>query len=114
MDITIVTTSEERKEYEKCVNARCEYVSNNITREEWEKFPKKVWVDVVDGGRGVNCPAFLVVDNSDGQCFVEEFETLDGAMLYASGIKLTTENQEDWDYMGALRDGGELIGREPE
>lgn len=41
-------------------------------------------------------------------------ETLDGAMLYAAGIKLTTENQENWDYMGALRDGGELIGREPE
>ena len=55
-----------------------------------------------------------MVDNTQGDCFVEEFDTLDGAMLYAAGIYLTSENQSNWDYMGALKEGGDLTEREPE
>lgn len=108
MEITIVTTEYEREEYNKTLDARCAFVSNEITREQWECFPKKVWVDLVsqDGSS-----LFIVVDNQDSNCLVEEFQTLDGALLYATDCKLTTEDQEDWDYMGALRDGGDIIER---
>ena len=111
MEITLVTEKWEREEYKKAIDA---YWDKNISSEEKDKIPKKVWVDLVDDVRGVKCHPFLVVDNTQGQCFVEEFETLDGAMLYAGGIKLVPDNQSDWDYMGALKDGGDLTEREPE
>jgi hypothetical protein len=101
MEITIVTTEEEREEYKKTLDARCAFISNKITREQWENFPKKVWVDLVNQ---YGSTLFIVVDNQDSNCFVEEFQTLDGALLYATDCKLTTEDQEDWDYMGALRE----------
>ena len=110
MEITIVTTEEEREEYNKTLDARCDFVSNKITREQWEGSPKKVWVDLVNPDGRTSSP-FIVVDNQDGNCWVEEFETLDGALLYATNCKLTPEDQEDWDYMGALKDGGDIIER---
>ena len=110
MEITIVTTEEEREEYKKTIDARCAFVSNEITREQWNSFPKKVWVDLAHPF-GITSPSFLVVDNRDSNCWVEEFKTLDGALLYATDSKLTTEGQGDWDYMGALKDGGDIVER---
>jgi hypothetical protein len=49
---------------------------------------------------------FTVVDNREGECFVEGFSTLDGAILYICDCYITCENQEDWDYMGAVKDRG--------
>ena len=113
MEITIVTTEGEREEYKKIVDARCAFVSNEITREQWESFPKKVWVDLVHPF-GSTSSSFIVVDNRDGNCWVEEFNTLDGALLYATDCKITAEGKEDWDYMGALKDGGDLTERLPQ
>jgi hypothetical protein len=108
MEITIVTNEFEREECKKTVDARCAFVSNEITREQWEGFPKKVWVDL----ESPDGPSpFVVVDNRDCNCWVEAFKTLDGALLYATDCKLTAEDQEDWDYMGALKDGGDIVER---
>ena len=98
MEITIVTTEGEREEYKKTVDARCAFASNEITREQWESFPQKVWVDLVNP-EGRQSPTFLVVDNQGGNCWVKELETLDGAMMWALGLKITT------------RDGGDFIER---
>lgn len=113
MEITIVTTEGEREEYKKTIDARCAFVNNEITREQWESFPKKVWVDLVLPSGGTPS-LFMVVDNRDGNCWVEAFETLDGALLYATDCKMTAEGQEDWDCMGALKDGGDLTKRVPQ
>ena len=111
MEITLVTNKWEREEYKKAINAYCD---EDISSEEKDKIPKKVWVDLVEDGHGGKRSTFVVVDNTQGDCFVEEFDTLDGAMLYAAGIYLTSENQSNWDYMGALKEGGDLTEREPE
>lgn len=105
MEITLVTNKQEREEYKKAIDTYC---NEKVSSDEKDKLPKKVWVDLVNDGRGVKGPPFVVVDNTQGNCFIEEFETLDGAILYAAGIYLTPENQSDWDYMGALKDGGDL------
>lgn len=110
MEIIIVTTERERDEYLKVIDAYGQVSCGSMTNEEYDKLPRKVWVDLVNPDGRTSSP-FIVVDNQDGNCWVEEFETLDGALLYATNTKLTTEGQEDWDYMGALKDGGDIIER---
>ena len=40
--------------------------------------------------------------------FVESFDTIDGALLYALGIRSDDNPVRDWDRGGALKDWGEL------
>lgn len=113
MEITIVTQEWERDEYRKVVDAYGQVSCGSMTNEEYDKLPRKVWVDLVNPGGRTSSP-FVVVDNRDGNCWVEEFKTLDGALLYATDCKITAEGQGDWDYMGALKDGGDLTKRIPQ
>jgi len=110
MEVTIVTTKAERDEMKRTLN---DYADLKVSRKEFhEKYPRKVWIDTEacsDNCRDIL--QFLMVDNREGDCFVESFDTLDGAILYATGVYMTTEHQEDWDYMGAVKDGGDILPR---
>jgi len=54
---------------------------------------------------------FVVVDSqTDGKnVFVESFDTIDGALLYALGIRSDDNPVRDWDRDGALKDWGNFV-----
>ena len=109
MEVTIVTTSAERDEMKRTLDGYQKVVSNEITPDEFRRgYPHKVWIDTELCAMQYAGLPFLVVDNRDGECFCEDFATLDGAVLYATDVYMTPEHQEDWDYMGAVRDGGDI------
>ena len=62
---------------------------------------KCVWIRT-NKRLGDNTHPFTVIDNRQGQCLVEDFYTLDGAMMFALDIRCTTENQAKWDKLGQL------------
>lgn len=43
---------------------------------------------------------FTVVDNRGHEAWVEDFDTLDGALAYAIDLKTTAEGQSEWDLQG--------------
>lgn len=53
---------------------------------------------------------FTVVDSQpDGMdVFVDSFDTIDGALLYALGIK-DADTKGSWDHNGALKDWGNFV-----
>ena len=54
---------------------------------------------------------FVVVDSQpDGKdVFVESFDTIDGALLYAFGIRSDDNPIRAWDRGGALKDWGNFV-----
>lgn len=112
MELTIVTTQAERDEMKATLDAYADLIGNGLTKEEFKaRYPRKVWLDTEECSNHQKFPdllPFLVVDNRDGECFAEGFDTLDGALLYATDVHTTTERQSEWDYMGAVKDGGDL------
>jgi len=54
---------------------------------------------------------FVVVDSQPKgrDVFVESFDTIDGALLYALGIRSDVNQIEAWDRMGALKDRGNFV-----
>lgn len=54
---------------------------------------------------------FVVVDSQmDGKdVFVESFDTIDGALLYALGIRSDDNPVRDWDRHDALKDWGNFV-----
>lgn len=111
MQLTIVTTQAERDEKRRTLNAWADYIGGEMSREEFlRNYPRKVWLDMSPRSSGDELQ-FVVVDNREGECFCEDFATLDGAMLYATDVKTTSEYQAEWDYMGSLKDGGDIVDR---
>lgn len=53
---------------------------------------------------------FVVVDSPSGgrDVFVESFDTIDGALLYALGIK-DASTKGSWDHNGALAEWGNFV-----
>lgn len=52
---------------------------------------------------------FVVVDSPTGEnVFVESFDTIDGALLYALGIR-SDNPVRDWDRHDALKDWGNFV-----
>lgn len=52
---------------------------------------------------------FVVVDSPTGKdVFVESFDTIDGALMYALGIH-ETDTRDDWDHDGSLKDRGNFV-----
>lgn len=115
MELTIVTTQAERDKMKATLDAYADLPGNGMTKEEFKaRYPRKVWLDTEECSNRRKFPdllPFLVVDNRDGECFVEGFETLDGALLYATDVHTTTERQSEWDYKGAVEEGGDLVRR---
>lgn len=54
---------------------------------------------------------FVVVDSEPAgkDVFVESFETIDGALLYALGIRSDDNPVRDWDRHNALKDWGNFV-----
>lgn len=54
---------------------------------------------------------FVVVDSPSGgkEVFVESFDTIDGALLYALGIRSDDNPVRDWDRNDALKDWGNFV-----
>ena len=53
---------------------------------------------------------FVVVDSPTGKdVFVESFDTIDGALLYALGIRSDDNPVRDWDRHDALKDWGNFV-----
>lgn len=54
---------------------------------------------------------FVVVDSASGgkDVFVESFDTIDGALLYALGIRSDDNPVRDWDRHDALKDYGSFV-----
>ena len=99
MDITFVTTETERNEYKHAIE-ECD------TPKHMQKAKRKVWVDLKVAGRGEvgqGTPRYLVVDNREGDAWTEDFDTLDGAMMYALDHKLTSLHQHLWDVEGRMK-----------
>lgn len=115
MELTIVTTQAERDEMKATLDAYADLIGNGLTKKEFmARYPRKVWLDTEECSncrRPRDLSPFLVVDNRDGECFAEGFDTLDGALLYATDVHTTTERQSEWDYLGAVEEGGDLVRR---
>lgn len=112
MELTIVTTQAERDEMKATLDAYADLIGNGMTKEEFKaRYPRKVWLDTEECSnrqRPRDLSPFLVVDNREGECFAEGFDTLDGALLYATDVYMTTERQSEWDYLGAVEEGGDI------
>ena len=54
---------------------------------------------------------FVVVDSqpSGRDVFVESFDTIDGGLLYALGVRSDDNPIGDWDRSGALKEWGNFI-----
>lgn len=57
---------------------------------------------------------FTVIDSPTGKdVYVESFDTIDGALMYALGIKSDVEKKDDpvlgWDRHDALKDWGNFV-----
>lgn len=108
MNVEIVTDETGMEVVNRVMNGHASMISGDIGRKEWEdeaRYPRKTWIYI---DKNLGALPFVVVDNREGECFVEEFGSLDGAMLYACDVYLTGEYQESWDYPGAVRDRGNL------
>ena len=116
MDVTIVDNERDREEVKRVLDGHADMSDGDITKDEWSnesKFPRKQWLMVEDekAAQQSGYP-FTVVDNREGECFVEGFSTLDGAILYLCDCHITCEDQESWDYHGAVKDRGGLDVKE--
>lgn len=105
MELVFVTDKFDRTEYQQAIE---DYASGRR-----DQIPRKVWVDYIED-RDSLVGTFVVVDNSTGDCWVEEFESLDGAVLYATQVRSIPEKDTEWDYPGAVKDVGDLVEAERE
>ena len=109
MQVTIVDNEIDAKELECVIGGYAEMINGDLSKEEWESdFPRKQWLKYE---KGAELP-YVVVDNRDGQCFVEDFSTLDGAMQYVLDIRMTHEDQMEWDKEGMIKQIGGFFNDE--
>ena len=84
-----------------------EVLDSNLTGALGGYFPRGVWISP-PGLSDDN--TYTVLDNNDGNAFLEKFDTIDGALLYALGIKdLGSGSQSKWDKPGALKEHGNFV-----
>lgn len=97
------------------------FVQNDKEKEESDRVARagislrktKVGVWILPPNLSVN-DKFVVVDSPTGtDVFVESFDTIDGALLYALGIKDCVDTKDslvsDWDRNGALKERGSFV-----
>lgn len=65
--------------------------------------PRKVWIAVKHYGYSHK---FTVCDNTRGTAETSSFDTIDGALVRALGIRAEEDDKLEYDYMGALYDHG--------
>lgn len=102
MKITFVQSDEEKTESDRVIRAGISL----------KKAKAGTWI--LPPSLSVN-NKFVVVDSQTGgkDVFVESFNTLDGALFYALGIKSDVEKKDDpvlgWDRHDALKEWGNFI-----
>ena len=98
MKITFVQNDKEKAE------------SDRVIRAGLSLKKAKVGTWILPPGLSVN-NKFVVVDSEpEGKdVFVESFDTIDGALLYALGIRSDGNPIRDWDREGALKDWGNFV-----
>jgi len=97
MKITFVQNAKEMTESERVIRAGC------LLRKP------KIGVWILPPNLSVN-GKFEVVDSSTGKdVFIESFDTIDGALLYALGVRCDDNPIRDWDRVGALKDWGNFV-----
>lgn len=97
MKITFVQNDEEKWESDKVVKAGLSLKK------------AKVGAWILPPNLSVN-GKFVVVDSPTGKdVFVESFDTIDGALLYALGIRSDDNPVRDWDRHDALKDWGNFV-----
>ena len=95
MKITFVQNDKERNEAESVIHSGLRL---------GKKIKKGVWV--MPPSLSVN-DSFVVVDSPDGKdVYVESFDTIDGALMYALGIV----DGKDGDRQGSLRENKSFTG----
>lgn len=78
MELTIVTNDLERQERERVIDAYLRYSDGKMSRESWLQHSRRQWLMYT----GHHSHPYNVIDNRDGKCWSEDFETLDGALQY--------------------------------
>lgn len=113
MDITIIDNPSDKAEMDKVLDAHYMYIAGKLSCEEWydsDRYPRKQWLHFDGSEEAARAgEQFVVVDNRDGDCFVEAFKTLDGALLYLCDVHMTTEGQDEWDRVGAVSGNGGFV-----
>ena len=103
MKITFVQNDEEKRMVDQVIRAGLSL----------RKPRRGTWV--VPPSLSEHAGMFMVVDSQDGtNVFVESFRTLDGAMLYALGVRDDVYNAPDgatWDVHDAIKNvnGGNFV-----
>lgn len=108
MNVKVVTEAYEMDVVNRVMDGHAALSRGDIDEKEWgdtSSYPRETWIYF---DKDEHEMPFVVVDNREGECFVEQFKSLDGAMLYACDVYLTGEHQETWDYPGAVKDHGGL------
>lgn len=98
MKITFVQNDKEKEE------------SDRVIRAGLSLKKAKVGTWILPPNLSVN-NKFVVVDSQSGgkDVFVESFDTIDGALLYALGIRNDDNPVRDWDGHDALKDWGNFV-----
>ena len=110
MNLRILTEDDELSVVNRVMDGHAALANGEISRADWNDqsvYPRDVFLFISDLCGDESAP-FVVVDNRGGECFVEQFATLDGAILYACDVYMTCELQDSWDYAGSVKDRGSL------
>ena len=102
MELTIVSNGSEMAEVNRILE---DYHSEGKDFGDEKLYPRKKWLlySTVMGSEDV---PYVLVDNSRGNCMVSKFETIDGAMLFATEEYSMEDAVSDHDYSGAMKDMG--------
>lgn len=101
MEITVVSSEIERIEMLGVIDAYGRMEDGKMSKTDFNaNVPTKVYIDYRKGEHN----PWLVVDNRGGECYTEDFATLDGALLYATDCHFTTDGVEKWDRNGAAEE----------
>lgn len=97
MKITFVQSKEEKEEYDR------------VIQDGLSLRKAKVGTWILPPGLSANYK-FVVVDSQPQgrDVYIESFDTIDGALMYALGIH-DTRRKDEWDREGSLRDHGNFV-----
>ena len=97
MKITFVQSDKEKAEYDR------------VIRDGLSLRKARIGTWILPPGLSVN-NKFVVVDSQPKgmDVFIESFDTIDGALMYALGIH-DTRGKDEWDREGSLRDHRKFV-----
>lgn len=106
MTIEVVTDKHELEEFKQAMGTYFDHTLDDCRETESDGVPpRKKWL-LVEGPEYKK--SYTAVDNSTGHFWTEGFSTLDGAMLYLTGVYTPSDDtpKDSWDYCGAVLERG--------